>query len=786
MGFGDVRSYNPTSPVNTPNIDRIANAGMRFENAHSSSSVCSPTRYSLLTGQYAWRTRLQSGVILPHERSLIDTSRLTVADMLKEVGYSTAAIGKWHLGMNWTTTNGQAPLQNGTNVNYSQPFTGGPLDHGFDTYIGDDIINWPPYTYIRDNQTVGSDFSTPATPIGNPGPYTPPGGNLAGLVSPGYNTIDVLPAITNQAVSYIGARAPQANPFFLYFPMTAPHDPVLPPPFMQGSSGVTGPKQAYGDFIASVDWAVGQVLDALADPNNDGDLADSIVDNTLIVFSADNGMDPSRAFATSRGSIDGVGLRGEKWAIYEGGHRVPLAMQWNGHIPAGATSDQLTELNDFMATVADLVGYDLPANAAEDSASFAPQLLGQSSAPARNRGVAHSTQGAFAISQYDEAGTEWKLVFTSGNGAVGDSGKVNPMSPITDFTKLQLYNLTSDVGEQVNLLSGGGTPQMQERALAMQAVLQGFISSGRSTPLGLLEAEERIIRIDVGINTQRTLTTGWNNLTGDAATRPEVTLNLVDTAGVPTGYSFQTDWTFVAASDAQLSSSAANYDGPYPSALADIPMSALRDSAFVRDGSTLTMTLSNLRADAEYDFLFYGAASNTGDYSLFTVTGSNSGQDSIVPLVNNSMQVANIDGILATAARTITVLFEGRRPNGAVHLPGTNDDALGRFNFMQIIERLMPVTGDYTGDRIVDAADYTAWRESFGSMSDLDADGNGNGVIDAGDYVVWRNAMSGASAAALTDNLDQFASVPEPAAAQLLLMALIVGCGPRCARRRLQ
>ena len=176
MGTGDVRSYYPNSPVNTPNIDRIAGAGMRFDNAHTSSSVCSPTRYSLLTGRYAWRTRLTKEVVFPHEPALINPAQLTVAEMLKQVGYQTGAIGKWHLGMNWVTTDGLPARQDGTNVDYSQPFTGGPTDNGFDSYYGEDIIHWPPYAIMQDNHTIG----IPAGP-----PVIPPGGNApAGLVRP--------------------------------------------------------------------------------------------------------------------------------------------------------------------------------------------------------------------------------------------------------------------------------------------------------------------------------------------------------------------------------------------------------------------------------------------------------------------------------------------------------------------------------------------------------------------------------------------------------------------------
>ena len=783
MGIGDIRSYNPTSPVDTPNIDRIASAGMRFDNAHSSSSVCSPTRYSLLTGQYAWRTRLQAGVVLPHERALIDSSRLTVAEVLQQNGYSTAAIGKWHLGMNWVTTNGGAPLQNGTNVDYSQPFTGGPTDHGFDTYFGDDIINWPPYTWIRDNRTVGSDLQTPDVPVGQNGtntPYLPPGGHQAGLVTPGYSTNQVLQTITSEAESYIESRAGQANPFFLYFPLTAPHQPILPLPQNLVPSTGTG---AYGDFIAAVDWVVGQVLDRLEDPNGDNDNSDSIVDNTMIVFAADNGSDALVDFSTSPGAIDGQPLRGAKGSILEGGHREPLLIQWNGRVLPGSTSSRLIDLNDFMATVADVLDYELPANAAEDSYSFAPLLLGQNTNDVRTTSIQHGVRGAFSFREVDAQGNEWKLIFTAGDGGYSDFGHVHPSQPIGDFSNLQLYNVATDPGEQNNLLAGGGTPEMQQKALVMQDQLQGFMNSGRSVPAGTPQVEEdKVIRVDFGINTQRTTAIGWNNFTGEGGTRPTSTLNLLDETGAATGIQLVPSWSADNGDAGIAALTESNYDGPYPEQLDGIPQSALRDGVYVRDGLTLTMTLQNLDAHAAYDFLFYGAAGNTGDYSRFTVTGATDGVANITPLVDNATIVGTVNGIMPDASNAIVVVFEGRRPDGSAQLPAVEDDGLGRFNFMQITQHLLPVPGDFNGDRLVTAADYNTWRANFGSTTNLDADGNDDGIVDAADYVVWRNAMASSGGGAELADASQL--VPEPHSAAMLL-GVVFSCG-RLSRRRLR
>ncbi len=457
MGLGDVRSFTANSPVDTPNLSRIANGGMSFTNAHSPSAVCSPTRYGVLTGQYAWRTRLKSDVVKSHERALIAPDRTTVADMLQQQGYSTAAFGKWHLGMNWQTTNGQAPALDGRNVDYSQPFTGGPTDHGFDSYFGDDIINNAPFTFIKDSQTVG----IPSIPFGN------------GLKTPGYEQVDSLPAYTQRAVQYINDQASAADPFFMFMALTAPHAPIVPPDFI-ANVGTN-----YERFIATVDWSVGQVLDALE--------AQGIGAQTMIVFASDNGMRErlSTSPGISRGYVNGIGLRGQKGDIWEAGHRIPLMVRWDGHVQSGWMSDEYVELNDFYATVADILDVSVPSTAAEDSYSILPVLRGETLIqPLREAGVNHSINGTFAVRHVDDQGTEWKLIFNSGSGGFsGPTGfQVDPTQPIANYAALQLYDMSNDPGEQANLLSGGGTPQAQAKADELQGVLTQYIASGRSTP----------------------------------------------------------------------------------------------------------------------------------------------------------------------------------------------------------------------------------------------------------------------------------------------------------------
>lgn len=271
---------------------------------------------------------------------------------------------------------------------------------------------------------------------------------------------------------------------------------------------------------------------------------------------------------------------------------------------------------------------------------------------------------------------------------------------------------------------------------------------------------------DFGIDSQTTAVTGWNNFFGTGGSQPSITMNVKDTTGAFTGFTLAPTWS-VFNSDTGVSGTAANYDGPYPAALSAIPQSALRDSVYVRDGETLKLVLNNLPANKYFNFQFYGAAGNTGDYSLFTVTGSTNGQDHIAPLVNNSSGVATINNIVPDGTQTIQILFEGRRADGSAQLPGVNDDALGRLNFLSITQYALPV-GDYNHDTVVNGSDYDVWRANDGSTTSLNADGDHSGVVDAADYVLWRKAIGVGSG-----NGPGFliTPVPEPQSAALLLIA---------------
>ncbi|HEX4415704.1 MAG TPA: sulfatase-like hydrolase/transferase [Lacipirellulaceae bacterium] len=796
MGLGDVRGYTPTSAIDTPNIDRLASGGMMFTNAHTSDSVCTPSRYALLTGQYAWRGASLQGALQPFSPPITDPNRLTVAEMLQASGYSTAMFGKWHLGLGYSTTNGAPAAINGSNVDFSKPITGGPADRGFDTFLGiDGSANYPPYAFINGRYTVGSDLVTPAVPTGqvsgNPANFAI---NLPGPIADGFDTTKTLQTLTTATTNYISSKANQGQPFFTYFAMNAPHAPITPAPGLD--SGYRGPNAPYANFVYSVDQAVGQVLDTINDPNHDGDTSDSIANNTLVVFTADNGAADLFAMPNSAGNINGVPMRGSKDTIYEGGTRVPFLAQWGGHIPAGTVNNHIVALNDFTATAATLTGYTLPTSgAAEDSINILPELLGTATKSVRSVNVEHSTGGTFAIHQVDSAGTEWKLIFSSGDGTTS-ANNYDPTVGITDFTRVQLYNLTSDPGEQTNLLSGGGARKNQRKALQLQRYMQSYIYTGRSAGIkpetlvqgSATELGTTTMLVDFGVNTQQTTQAGvtWNNFTGTPYSDPTITKGVYDQGGGYTGIVMKSQFVNGGVATG-VQDPSLNYDGPYPNELAGIPSDALRDGFYISDGSSLVITMSALDPHATYDFQFFSAAKVFMSYTLFTVAGANSGQDHIAPVNKNATQVATVNGIAADNFGTITITVEGRQPDGSLQDPNVPYDAAGQINFMRIVQHLQIIPGDYNGDRIVDSADYAVWRAAVGATGVNPADGNNDGIVDGADYLIWRHAVDGpdfGSGSGQQQVLSPLTTqaVPEPTVLTLLGMA--AACGWGSIRRR--
>ena len=468
LGYGDVHGYNAESKIPTPNLDRLAAEGIRFTDAHAPDSVCTPTRYGLLTGRCAFRSRLKSGVLAPWDAPLIEEGRLTLPAMLRQHGYATACIGKWHLGWSWPTLDGLPPSsKNGLgNVAFTKPIASGPTARGFDYYFGTDVPNYPPYCFIENDRTVG----VPSLPA----PLQKGGINRPGPMLPGWNLTNIMPEITRRAVRYVENAAQTTQPFFLYFPLTAPHYPIVPTAEFKGRSQAGD----YGDYVAQVDGTVGEVLSALA--------RTGLATNTLVIFTSDNGPEvvevASGAYERIRrfGHWSMDGLRGVKRDTWEGGHRVPFLARWPGHIPPGATSAETICHVDIMAASAALIDTKLPPSAGEDSCNILPALLGKKlSRPIRAATVLHGGNGNFAIRQ-----GEWVLIDApsgDGNGNRTHAGEPDWFKQERGYTTNlflgELYNLRDDLAQRRNRY--GDKPEVVQR---LKALLEKYKAAGRSTP----------------------------------------------------------------------------------------------------------------------------------------------------------------------------------------------------------------------------------------------------------------------------------------------------------------
>lgn len=436
LGYGDVQSLNPQrGKIPTPHLDRFAAQGLTFTDAHSGSSVCTPTRYGLLTGRHAWRTRLQRGVLDGgNDPPLIAADRLTVASLLRDQGYATACIGKWHLGFQSDAPpardRGKAAMGKG-GLPVGARILGGPVTRGFEVFFG-----------CSNARTMGSLIE---------------GDRVTELVE----NVEVLPRLKQRALAWLEERAAQRDkPFFLYLPLTSPHTPIVPSPEWQGQSGLGD----YGDFVMMTDAIVGEVLGALDRLG--------LANDTLVLFSADNGCSPQAG--TDRleklGHFASERYRGYKADLWEGGHRVPLLVRWPGRITAGSHTSQPVCLTDFLATCADVLDVELPANAGEDSVSFLPLLLGQAEAGEPRALIHHSIDGRFAVRE-----GPWKLCFCAGSGGWG-SPKDREAEKL-GLPNLQLYDLAEDPGETHNRVA-----EHPEVVARLTAVLREAIARGRSTP----------------------------------------------------------------------------------------------------------------------------------------------------------------------------------------------------------------------------------------------------------------------------------------------------------------
>lgn len=443
LGYGDVHCLNPQrGKIATPHMDRLASQGMIYTDAHSSSSVCTPTRYGILTGRYNWRTRLQSGVLDDYAEPLIAADRLTVPGLLKQNGYHTAIIGKWHLG--FTLEGGDkmgdrkarraARKGNEEAKGEAAPLgaiTGdGPVTRGFDEFYG--------FHHARMMKSVFENE------------------HVAEIVEP----VDILPRLAQRATEHIAARAKAGQPFFLYLPLNSPHTPIVPTKEWQGKSGLGD----YGDFVMETDWAVGEVLTAL-------DKA-GVTGNTLVILTSDNGCSKAAGIGKlqAEGHYPSADMRGSKADIFDGGHRIPFIARWPDRVRAGSRSDQTICLTDLMATCAEILGAKLPDNAGEDSVSLLPALLGTAQVPLRGSVVHHSINGSFAIRQGN-----WKLELCADSG--GWSAPKPGSREAKALPDTQLYDLSADIAETKNVHA-----EHPEIVARMTQALEQIITTGRSTP----------------------------------------------------------------------------------------------------------------------------------------------------------------------------------------------------------------------------------------------------------------------------------------------------------------
>ncbi len=424
MGYGEVQALNPErGKIPTPHLNALAQEGMVFTDAHTASSVCTPSRYALLTGRYAWRTYLQYGVCNGAADPLIAADRLTLASMLKEKGYNTAISGKWHLDFNY----------DGERCTPGTTIPDGPITRGFDTWFG--------FHHAREMKELCKDDQ------------------VIEVIRPH----DMLPRTTDFAVDYINEQAEAAKngtPFFLYMAFGSPHVPHLPTEEWVGKSGLG----KYGDFVMMTDGMAGKIIDAID--------ANGLTDNTLILFSCDNGTSKAAKIEEleKNGHFPNAHFRGCKTDVWEGGHRVPFIVRWpNGDVKAGSTCDELIGLSDMTATLADLVGYTLPETAAEDSISFLPALSGKRMAHPRKNIVHHSGAGRFSI----RCG-KWKLILSPGSGGLSFPDFKTDWEH--GLPEIQLYDLEKDVVEQNNLQA-----QHPEMVAELIALLEKQVKNGRST-----------------------------------------------------------------------------------------------------------------------------------------------------------------------------------------------------------------------------------------------------------------------------------------------------------------
>lgn len=450
MGYGDVSYFDNNSKLKTENLDRMAQEGVVFTDAHSSSSVSTPTRYGILTGRYNWRSTLKNNVLYGYDKALIPADRETMASMLRKNGYTTAGIGKWHLGWDWDNIDAGKDK-----VDFSKPVQNGPTTRGFDYFYGFcGSLDMAPYVYIENDMPT----SLPDRETVNEGKYS---WWRKGPTGADFVHEEVLPNLVDRACNYIKEKAKADQPYFLYLPLPAPHTPILPTEEFRGKSGIGD----YGDFVLMVDAMVGKVLQAVKESGEDG--------NTIVVFTTDNGCSPAAGIKEmeAQGHRPNSIYRGHKADLFDGGHRIPCILRW----PEGTKPHEVRQtvcLTDFYATFAAINGYKLMDSEGEDSYNLLPAIVSETEIdPIREATVHHSIDGQFTIRQGD-----WKLLLSASSGGWSAPTPTDTLA-LDSLPPIQLYNMKDDPSETTNVEAEH--PEIVSR---LRALMAKYVREGRSTP----------------------------------------------------------------------------------------------------------------------------------------------------------------------------------------------------------------------------------------------------------------------------------------------------------------
>ncbi|BDS07987.1 arylsulfatase [Oceaniferula spumae] len=462
MGVADVSYGDAKAKIITPNIDKLASQGMTFSDGHSSSGVCTPSRYAMLTGQHHWRRF--HGIVQAFGKPVFKKDEFTMARMFKKQGYATACFGKWHLGWDWDAIRkpgvSKKDIKLASSYDWTKRFPGGPVDQGFDHYFGDGTINFPPYCWIENDRVL----TVPTKPVIKSRPLAGGGSFRPGPMAEGWNPYDVLPTITKKTVEWI-EKQKAGEPFFVYLAFNSPHYPIVPNKEFHGKSKAG----YYGDFVVETDAMVGKVMDVLEKKG--------LLENTIVIFTADNGTEKHAYERLEEFDQWSSGdFRGLKRDLYEGGHRVPFIVSWPAQIKAGARSDETVSQVDFAATFAKIIGYPLSNEVAIDSYNLLPVLKGEDyRKPLRVATVQNTNKDKYALRQGD-----WVFINTN-TGAM----QSEPKAYLEHFgfktwpkdTPGLLFNLKDDPRQTKNLYS-----QQPERVKAMQALLQRYVKGERCAP----------------------------------------------------------------------------------------------------------------------------------------------------------------------------------------------------------------------------------------------------------------------------------------------------------------